>query len=216
VIDIGKPEERSLGKNGGPPKVTVVQAMLVVQAVNTAPWMDKPEVRSAFMANLNGWEYIDTTLQKRVADTFGLKDNKWTTGVAYKESLELQYENAQRDSGGSAGQGSSSASSGDGWGWASKLFGLFTTGHPLKGTWRTAAQDLGFGAVLPAGIGPTLTFTADTMESAGHEVRVDFEVDGKRVKVTPKGESQGLIFSLEGPDTMVLEALIGLRYERVK
>lgn len=213
VTDIEKPEEQSLGKNGGPPKVTVVKAKLVVQSVNTAPWMDKPEVRSAFMANFDGWEYVDAALQKRVDDTFGLKDNKWTTGVAYKESLQLQYRNAQRGSDGSAGQ---ATSSGTGGGWASKLSGLFTTGHPLTGTWRTAAQDVGFGAVLPAGTGPTLTFTADAMESAGQETKVDFEVDGKRVKVTPKGQSQSLIFLLEGPDTMVSEAMAGLRFERVK
>ena len=213
VIDIEKPEEESLGKNGGPPRITLVKAKLVVQSVNTAPWMNMPEVRNAFMTNLNGWEYTDTALQKRVDDTFGLKDNKWTTGVAYKESLELQYKNAQRGSDGSTGQGSTSASSGNGVGWASKLFGLLTTGHPLKGTWRTAAHDMGFGVVLPPGMGLTLTFTADAMESAGQETKVDFEVDGKRVKVTPKGRSQSVIFLMEGPDTM---AVAGLRYERVK
>ncbi len=216
VIDIEKPEEEALGKNGGPPRITVVKAKLVVQSVNTAPWLNEPEVRNAFMAKLNGWEYTDTALQKRVDDTFGLKDNKWTTGAAYKESLELQSKNAQRGSDGSTSQANTSASSGNGVGWASKLFGLLTVGHPLKGTWRTAAQDIGFGVVLPAGTGPTLTFTADTMESAGQEIKVDFEVDGKRVKVTPKGESQSLIFSLEGPDTMFSEAIAGLRYERVK
>lgn len=216
VTDIEQPEEQSLGKNGGPPQVTVVKAKLVVRSVDTAPWMDKPEVRSAFMANLDGWEYSETGLQKRVDDTFGLKDNQWTTGDAYKESLQQQYRNAQRGIDASTGQGRQSASAGHGGGWTSKLSGLFTTGHPLKGTWRTAAQDLGFGAVLPAGTGPDLTFTADAMESAGQETKVDFEVDGKRVKVTPKGQSQSLIFLLEGPDTMVAEAMAGLRYERVK
>jgi hypothetical protein len=216
VIDIEKPEEEALGKNGGPPRITVVKAKLVVQSVNTAPWLNEPEVRNAFMAKLNGWEYIDTSLQKRVDDTFGLKDNKWTTGVAYKESLELLYKNAQRGSDGSTSQGSKSANSGNGGSWVSKLSGLFTMGHPLKGTWRTAAQDIGFGVVIPAGTGPTLTFTADTMESVGQEIKVDFEVDGERVKVTPKGESQSLIFSLQGPDAMVSEAMAGLRYERVK
>lgn len=219
VTDIGKPEDQALGINGGEPKITVVKAKLVVQSVDTAPWMDKPEVRSAFMANLNGWEYKEAALQKRVDDTFGLKDRQWTTGAAYKTSLEQQYKNAQRGNGNNSSKGteqgsaSSSASSG---GLASKLSGLFSFGNPLKGTWRTAAQDLGFGAVLPAGTGPTLTFTADAMESAGQETKVDFEVDGQRVKVTPKGQSQSLIFVLEGPDTMVSEALAGLRYERVK
>ena len=54
------------------------------------------------------------------------------------------------------------------------------------------------------------------MEAAGQSTNVDFAVDGKRVKVTPKGQSQSLIFVMESPDTMVSEALGDMRYERVK
>lgn len=217
VIDIEKPEEQSLGRNGGPPKVVAVKTKLVWQSVDTAPWMDKPEVRNAVMANIRGWAYKDKVLQKRVDDYFGLKDNKWTTGDAYKESLENQYRIAQRGTSRNQDpdQGSSNASKTDAGGWASKLSGLLTFGHPLKGVWRTAAQSTGFG-VVPAGMGPTLTFTADSMEVAGQHTNVDFAVDGKRVKVTPKGQSQSLIFVMEGPDNMMSSALGDTRYERVK
>ena len=215
VTDIEKPEEQSLGKNGGPPKIVAVKTKLVWQSVNTALWMDKPDVRSAVMPNISGWEYKDKVLQKRVVDYFGLKDNKWTTGDAYKQSLEKQYRLAPRGTSQSQDQGSSEAVKTDGAGWTSKLSGLFTFGHPLKGTWRTAEQNTGFG-VVPAGTGPTLIFTADSMEAAGHSTNVDFAVDGKRVKVTPKGQSQSLIFMMEGPDTMVSNALGDIRYERVK
>jgi len=221
VIDIEKPQEQFFGNDGGPPKVVAVKSKLVWQSVDTAPWMDNPEVRSAVMANIDGWEYKDKVLQKRVNEYFGLKDNKWTTGEAFKESLEKQYRVAQRGTSQNRNQepdpnqGSSSATKTDAGGWASKLSGLFTFGHPLKGVWRTAAQNTGFGNV-PAGIGPTLTFTADSMEAEGQHTNVDFAVDGKRVKVTPKGQSQSLIFVMEGPDTMVSKALGDMRYERVK
>ena len=217
VIDIEKPQEQFFGNDGGPPKVVAVKSKLVWQSVDTAPWMDNPEVRSAVMANIGGWEYKDKVLQKRVDDYFGLKDNKWTTGEAYKQSLEKQYRVAQRGTSQSRNQvqGSSDAVKTDAGGWASKMSGLFTFGHPLKGTWQTAAQNTGFG-VVPAGTGPSLTFTADSMEAAGQSTNVDFAVDGKRVKVTPKGQSQSLIFVMESPDTMVSEALGDMRYERVK
>jgi len=219
VIDIEKPEEQFFGNDGGPPKVVAVKTKLVWKSVDTAPWMDNLEVRSAVMANIDGWEYKDKVLQKRVDDYFGLKDNKWTTGDAYKESLEKQYRIAQRGTSQNRNQdpdqGSSSATKTDAGGWASKVSGLFAFGHPLKGTWRTAAQNTGFG-VVPAGTGPSLTFTADSMEAAGQSTNVDFAVDGKRVKVTPKGQSQSLIFVMESPDTMVSEALGDMRYERVK
>lgn len=219
VIDIEKPEKQSLGKNGGPPKVVAVKSKLVWQSVDTAPWMDKPEVRSAVIANISGWEYKDKVLQKRVEDYFGLKDNKWTTGESYKASLEKQYINIQRGTSQiqnqDQDQGSSNAAKTDTGGWASKLSGLFTFGHPLTGTWRSAEQNTGF-VVIPAGMGPTLTFTADSMEAAGQQTSVDFAVDGKRVRVTPKGQSQSLTFVMEGPDNMVSKALADMRYERVK
>ena len=138
VTDIEKPEEQSFGKNGGSPKITVVKAQLVVQSVNTAPWMGKLEVRSAFMANLNGWEYKETALQKRVDDTFGLKDNKWTTGEAHKQELRKIYSDTQSGGGdnsttkSNASKKNKASSSGFG------LPKLFSLGNPLKVTWRTA------------------------------------------------------------------------------
>ena len=216
ITDIQKPEEQSLGRNGGAPKVLVVKSNLLIKSLNTAPWMEKPEVRDVVMANINGWEYKDKTLQKQIPESFGLKDNKWTTGVVYKTELEKQYKNAQRINDNGDLREGSTASKGSAGSFASALSGLFSTGHPLKGTWRTAATAGLFGGNLPAGIGPNLTFTSDSMETSGQSTRVDFSVDGKRVKVTPKGQSQSLIFVMEGPDTMIAQALGDMRYERVK
>ena len=64
VTDVEKPIEESLGRNGGPPKVLAVRAKLVLKSLNTAPWLEKSEVRDAIMANIDGWEYKDKMLQK--------------------------------------------------------------------------------------------------------------------------------------------------------
>ncbi len=217
VTDIQKPEEQPLGKNSGLPKILGLKTKLVLRSLDTAPWMEQPDVRNAFMANLHGWEYKGKAFEKRVQEYFGLKDNKWTTGVAYKESLEAQVRDARRKKDLSENEGSSVSVQNSGNGFAAKLSGLFSFGNPLKGTWRTAEQNLsGLGVKVPAGTGPNLTFTADAMESMGQSTNVDFSVDGKRVKVTPKGQSQSLIFVLEDSNTMVAEAMGNVRYERVR
>jgi zinc-ribbon domain len=217
VTDIGKPVEESLAQNGKPPTVLLVKTKLLLQSVNTAPWMATSEVRDAVMPTIDGWEYKDKVLQKQVEEVFGLKDNKWTTGIAYKATLEKQIKSAQRGNSSGDDQDSSGSAKRSGGGFAAKLSGLFSFGHPLKGTWRTAAQDIvGFGVKSPAGTGPNLTFTSDSMESMGQSTNVDFSVDGKRVKVTPKGQSQSLIFIIEDSNTMVAQAMGNIRYERVK
>lgn len=216
VTDIKKPEEEFLGRNGGPPKVLVVEAKLLLKSLNTAPWMENSQVRDAVIANINGWEYKDKIFQKKIPDSFGLKENKWTTGSAYKEELEQQYRNAQRSNSSDNLEEDNTAGESVASGLGFRLSGLFTFGHPLKGTWRTAASTGGVLGNLPAGVGPTLTFTADSMESMGHSTSVAFSVDGKLVKVTPKGQSSSLVFVMENSDTMVAQALGGMRYERVK
>lgn len=216
VTDIEKPEEQLLGSNSGSPKVLTVKAKLLLKSLYTAPWMEKPEVRDVVMANINGWEYKDKTLQKKITESFGLKDSKWATGIGYKEELKKQYKNLQRGThSGDLGNSSVAATSDPG-GLGSVLSSLLTFGNPLKGTWRTAATSGGFGGNIPAGIGPNLTFTSDSMESMGQSTSVDFSVDGKRVKVTPKGQNQSFVFVMETPDTMVAQALDGMRYERVR
>ena len=192
VTDIEKPEEQSISLNGKPLKTVTVKTNLIFKSLNTASWMEKPEVRDAVMETVDGWEYKDRALQKKVEDYFGLKDNKWTTGVAYKESLERQVKNSQRGKKTEDDEDSSgSAKSGSG-GFAAKLSGLFSFGHPLKGTWQGNA---GF-------IPMKITFTADAMETNGQSISVDFSVDGKRVKVTPKGTNTSTLFVLEDPDTL--------------
>lgn len=215
VTEIQKPDEQSLGRNGGPPKVLMVEAKLLLKSLNTAPWMENPQVRNAVMANVDGWEYKDKILQKKIRDFFGLKENKWTTGDAYKEEIERQYKNADRRDRNDHLEDENTADKSAESGFGSRLSALFTFGHPLKGTWRSAASAGGVLGNLPAGVGPTLTFTSDSMESMGHSTRVDFSVDGQRVKVTPKGQSSSLVFVMENSDTMVAQAL-GMRYERVK
>ena len=217
VTDIRKPQEQAFGRNGGPPKILVVDTKLLLKSLNTAPWMELPEIRAEVLSSTNSWEYKNKVLQKQIPDSFGLKDNQWTTGTAYKDEMEILYKNAQRGkSSGSDESGNATAKSSAG-GFGSKLSSLFSFGHPLKGTWRTAEQNVaGMGVKIKAGLGPDLTFTSDSMESMGQSTSVDFSVDGKRVKVTPKGQSQSLIFTMEGPDLMVAQALEGMRYERVK
>ena len=214
VTDIQKPEEEFLGRNGGPPKVLMVKSKLLLKSLNTASWMEKPEVRDAFMTSINDWEYKDKTLQKQIAESFGLKDNKWTTGIAYKDELQKQRKNAQRNTNNDdKAEGHPASKSGTG-GFGSTLSNLFAFGNPLKGTWRSAATHGGFGGNLPADILPRLTFTSDSMETSGQSTSVDFSVDGNRIKVTPKGQSQSLVFVMEGPDIMVAQAFDNMRYER--
>lgn len=192
VTDIEKPEEQSINFKGKPLKIMAVKTNLVFKSLNTASWMEKPEVRDAVMATVDGWEYKDRALQKKVEDYFGLKDNKWTTGVAYKESLERQVKNAQRGKKTEDDEDSSGSAKSSSGGFAAKLSGLFSFGNPLKGTWQGNA---GF-------IPMKITFTADAMETNGQSISVDFAVDGKRVKVTPKGTNTSTVFVLEDPDTL--------------
>jgi hypothetical protein len=214
VTDIEKPQEQPLGPDAGAPRVLAVKTKLVLKSLDTAPWMTKPEVREAFMANLNGWEYNGGSLQKKIVETFGLQDNKWTTGTAYQASLEKQVRAARRAARNDQ-EGKSVAAKASSGGFGSAFSNLFSFGNPLKGTWRTAPMDMGFGK-MAAGAGPSLTFTSDAMETSGQSTAVDYSVDGKRIKVTPKGQSQSFIFVMEGPDTVVAEALGNMRYERVK
>lgn len=214
VSDIEKPSEASLNPDGGVPKVLIVDAKLNLKAVNIAPWMEKPEVREAFLSNTSKWEYKDRALQKQTPESFGLKENKWTTGDAYSQDLQKQIENASGIKGNKSGVGSASSKSITG-SFGSSLSHFFSFGNPLKGTWRPAEENTVFGKI-PADKGPSLTFTSDSMETAGQSTAVDFSVEGKRVKVTPRGQSQSLIFILEDSDNMVAQALDNMRYERVK
>lgn len=192
VTDIGKPVQESLAQNGKPPTVLRVKTKLLLQSVNAAPWMEMPQVRDAVMPAIDGWEYKDKVLQKQVDEVFGLKDNKWTTGIAYKASVEKQIKNAWRftDEKESNVEAKSNAGS-----FGSRLSNLFTFGNPLKGTWR---------GVAIFGIPIELTFTADAMQTNGQSISVDFVVDGKRVKVTPKGANTSTVFVLEDPDTVFM------------
>lgn len=226
VIDIEKPEEQSIGPSGSLPKVMAVKTKLIFRSINTAPWMEKPDVRDAVMANISGWDYKDKVFQKKVADSFGLREGKWVTGEAYKAELKKQYYIAQRN-GKSTGDGESkdsvksSTSS-----FNSTLSNLFSTGHPLNGTWRTKYErhiemiaELGLSA--PGGIIFTkeMTFTPDSIETDGQSVKCKFETNGKRVKVTPAGQSISLIFNIEddGSMSVVVDSMGGtVRYVKIK
>ena len=221
VVDIEKPEEQSIGSNGGPLKVMAVKTNLIFKSVNTAPWMELPDVREAVMTNVNGWVYKDKTFQKKSADSFGLRDGKWSTGEAYKAELKKQYYAAQRN-GKNTGDvvsndsGRSSTSSEN-----STLSNLFSTGHPLKGTWRNTNEGemkmiAEFGAPGPSGIKITkkMTFTSDSIETDGQSVKCKFETNGKRIKVTPEGQSVSLIFNIEtdGSMSVVVDSIGTFRY----
>ena len=205
VTDIGKPVEEYLAQNGKPPTVLLVKTKLLLQSVNTAPWMETSEVRDAVMANIDGWEYKDKVLQKQVEEVFGLKDNKWTTGIAYKGMLEKQIKNARSGSDEKESNVEAKSNAGS---FGSRLSSFFTFGNPLKGTWRGEAI---------FGIPIKLTFTSDAMETNGQSISVDFAVDGKRVKVTPKGTNTSTVFLLEDPDTVSMgEGEYRVMLKRVK
>ena len=224
VIDIGKPEEQSLGRNGGPPKILTVKTMLVFRSTNTAPWMEKPGVRDAVMAGMAGWEYKDKNLQKQVADSFGLREKRWATGSVYKADLEKIYSAAQRGQKIDEIERPLSNAKNDGAfsGISSALSGMFSFGgHPLKGTWRMDAEGMGksLGMNLPSGLGldSTITFTSNSLDVGGQSVKCKFEVDGDRIKVIPEGQATSLIFLMRDRNTATLDmGLIEMQYKRIK
>lgn len=224
VVDIGKPEEQSLGRNGGPPKILTVKTMLVFRSTNTAPWMEKPGVRDAVMAGMAGWEYKDKNLQKQVSDSFGLREKRWATGPVYKADLEKIYSAAQRGQKIDEIERLLSNAKNDGAfsGISSALSGMFSFGgHPLKGTWRMDTEGMGksLGMNLPSGLGldSTITFTSNSLDVGGQSVKCKFEVDGDRIKVIPEGQATSLIFLMRDRNTATLDmGLIEMRYKRVK
>ena len=194
VTDIGKPEESPRKINGKPSKVLTVKTKVVLKSLNIASWMEKPEVREAVMARMKkGWGYKDKALQAEIPTNFYLVNNKWITSLDFEEFLEGQSENLQRsnEDAGNDKNSIATAKSNIG-GFAAKLSGMFSFGNPLKGTWQGNA---GF-------IPMKVTFTADAMETNGQSISVDFAMDGKRVKVTPKGTNTSTVFLLEDPDTL--------------
>jgi hypothetical protein len=220
VIDIEKPQEETLGSGTDAAKVLTVKAKLRLQAGNAAPWLDKADVLEAVAPRIEGWEYKSAKLQKQVPDMFGLKDGKWTTGPAYKAELQKQVRDSQRNSDGENRRDAASQKNFFS-GLSSSLSGLFSFGgHPLKGAWRmdTKGMGLGVGADFfkAAGVDVKITFTSDAMEAAGRSTKCKFEVDGDRVKVTPEGQAESLIFVMDGKNSASLDmGLMTMHYTRV-
>ena len=223
VIDIEKPEEQSIGPNGTLPKVMAVKTILIFKSINTAPWMEKPDVRDAVFANISGWDYKDKAFQKKVADSFGLREGKWATGVAYKSELNKQYLLAQRNNNNAGDNANKNSGKNASATFSSSLAELFRTKHPLEGTWRSASMMNPKGVTLPAGSLPEIKFTSNTMEEGSESIEADFSVDGNNVRVTvldpSKGETTSTIFIMDGSNKMSFKNQtlgITLRYERVK
>ncbi len=221
VIDIEKPQEEALGSGTDAAKVLTVKAKLLLQAGNSAPWLDKTDVRQAIAPRIEGWEYKGAKLQKQVPDMFGLKDGKWTTGPVYKAELQKQVYNSQRSLNDNNRNEEASQKSFFS-GLSSSLSSLFSFGdHPLKGSWRmdTKGMGLGFGSDFfkAAGVDAKITFTSDAMEAAGRSTKCKFEVDGDRVKVTPEGQAESLIFVMNGKDSASLDmGLMTMHYTRIE
>lgn len=223
VVNIEKPTEESLGRDGGSPKILTVKSRLVFKSINTAPWMEKPEVRDAVMATISGWEYKDKKLQKQVADSFGLRERKWATGTAYKAQLENQYRVAQRSKhNDDSEQASQSAESRGVFGGISSALSRMLSfgGHPLKGKWRVDTGSMGkpLGMRMPSGLGldDKMTFTSNSIEFGGQSTKCKFEVDGNRVKVIPEGQAASLTFVMQDKDTAMLDlGLVEVKYKRV-
>ncbi len=217
VTDIEKPQEESLGNDKK--KILFAKANLVLQADNVAPWLAKAEVRNLVLGHMEGWDYRDAKLQKKVPDIFGLRDGKWTTGPAFRADMERQFRSGpkfgetQNAPAGASTQGLLA-------GLGRRLSNLFSFGHPLKGQWRVDAEGMGsaLGMRLPGGLGldAKITFTSDSMEVAGQSVKCSFELEGNRVKVTPKGNAASLVFVMDGKDTASVDmGLFKVQYKRV-
>ncbi len=218
VTDIGKPEESPRKINGKPLKVLTVKTKLVLKSSNIASWMEKPEVRDAVMATISGWTYKDKALHTEIPENFYLVNNEWINSLDFEYFIQYEFQNANgKKNGDGNNKDIITAAKNNIGGFAAKLSGMFSFGNPLKGTWRTAARPgFAWGIVIPAGTGPELTFTSDSMDSGGQSTAVDFSVDGAFVKVTPRGQSKSLIFYLEDSNTMYEQARSDIRYERVK
>ena len=216
VTDIQKVHTESGELKGRNVKVTSVRGQMTLQALDVAPWLGKPGVSDVLMGRLTNWSYKNKKLEQQHLENFVLVDKRWTAGPDTLAKLENSAANGQYDEKRAQGKSSKSGENAEpGAGIGSKLAGMFSFGgHPLKGTWRSMATKQ-MGVELPAGLAPDIIFTADAMESGGGSTKCDFEVDGSRVTVTPKGQSQSLIFVMEGKDIMMAKA-VGLRYERVK
>lgn len=225
VVGIEKPQEETVGRDasGDPAKLLTVKAQLVLQSTETAPWLANPEIQTEVLGQLNGWNYKDAKLQKQIPDTFGLRDGAWATGPAFKALIQKQYLLGQN---GRNSDANTAVNPGDSKGFfaglSSTLSNLFSFGgHPLKGTWRMDTEPLGklFGMGLPSGLGlnANMTFTADAMEVGGQSIKCKFEVDGKRVKVTPEGQAASLIFVMEDQDTASIDmGIMTMKYKRVQ
>ena len=218
VTDIGKPEESPREINGKPSKVLTVKTKLVLKSSNIASWMEKPNVREAVMATINGWAYKDKALQTEIPENFYLVNNEWIVSLDFEDFIQDQFDfaklkkNSDDNDKDSIATAKSSIA-----GFASKLSGMFSFGNPLIGTWRTAERKRAFGSgTVPAGAGFGVTFTSDSMEQNGQSTAVDFLVDGKLVKVTPRGKRRSIIFILEDSNTMLYQVDYDVRYERVK
>lgn len=224
VIEIEKPREETIGRNakGDPAKLLTVKAKLVLQSIDTAPWLEKADIQAAVLDKISDWEYKNAKLQKRMPDTFGLREGQWATGPQYKNSLQKQFLSNQRSSDNDREESSSSsAQQGFLSGLSSKLSNLFSFGgHPLKGTWKMDTKAMGkpFGMELPSGLGleATMTFTSDSLEVGGQSVKCKFEVDGNKVKVIPQGQMASLVFVMQDKDTASIDmGIMKMHYKRV-
>jgi len=212
VIDIGEPEELKLGSGDRAYTTQALNATLVFQAEQTAPWLDTPEVREAVASRLSDWTFDDQHLRKQMKESFALEKGQWATGPELQHRLQRDYRAAQR------AEDAPASSKAKGWmsGWGSKLGQLFSFGgHPLKGTWRLDMSDLG--GFAPKGLDVRLVFTNSTMEVEGKVVKCSFEVDGQRVIVRPEGESAGMVFVMEDRNTASVDmGLVTMKYLRVE
>lgn len=197
IGDVGQPLERSSADR-------LVRAQMVVRATGLAPWMAQQPVRERVLSELSGWEWQDGSLQQRVPLAFALQGRAWKTGRAAQDQARSAPA-TQRTASADPEAPSLLAR-------LSSL--LHLGGNPLEGTWRMEVGNF-MGVRMPAGLAPNLTFTADALDAGGARVPVKYEVQGKRVTVTADGDSQRMVFLLEGDDSILFETA-GLRYTRVR
>ena len=224
VIDIEKPTEQTLGRSAQSreTKVRLVKAMLLLQSTETAPWLKTPEVQALIMEKLAGWEYKNGSVQKQVPELFVLRKGQWTNNPSYKAELQELALASADDSDNSDNSVQSSDPDENGFlaSLGQRISGFFSSGaHPLQGKWRLDSNvGKSFGMGLPAGIGLDITmeFTANSMKVGGETIKCKFEVDEKKVKVTPDGQVVSINFVLQDKDTASVDmGLFKVQYKRV-
>lgn len=203
VIDISKPSQEQIRFNDSSMSL-VVKGKVVLQASDTANWLEKPDIRAAVLPEIPGWEYKAGKLQKEILVTFAIHDGKWVTQTEL-ETIEERLFNAAEDA---AMLVMDAIENHDGKWFSSlgeKISSLFSFGgNPLVGVWVSE---------LPKGL--TITVTNDSIENDGKIENCQFSK--KDNHVTANCGQQQFVFEILAKDRIAMtQSGMQLVFKRVK